>query len=126
MARSGNESGSSDREREENGDRQCPDSEVRKPLRHALMRTSESKGHCQRYATGALLNLKFATEFAACRERTSGSGHQRTNLIVLAVVMVVVVVGVWLVNAIIGMRKAQECVESGRRNCAPIVVAPER
>jgi len=36
-----------------------------------------------------------------------------------------VVVGVWLVNWMIDVRKMQECLESGRRNCAPINV-PER
>src|SRR5947208_1247354 len=33
----------------------CPDSEVRKPLRHPLMRTSESKGHQQIYESSAVL-----------------------------------------------------------------------
>jgi hypothetical protein len=33
---------------------------------------------------------------------------------------VVVVLGVYLVNWLIEQRKLQECLESGRHNCAPI------
>jgi hypothetical protein len=46
--------------------------------------------------------------------------RRRTNLILLLVAVAVVVVGVWLVNWMIDQRKLQECLESGRRNCAPI------
>jgi len=51
--------------------------------------------------------------------------RRRTNLILLLVAAAVVVVGVWLVNWMIDVRKMQECLESGRRNCAPIEV-PDR
>src|SRR5215470_5816145 len=44
---------------------QRPDSEVRKTLRHALMRTSKSKGHWQAYDSNAPLNPKFAIGLAA-------------------------------------------------------------
>jgi hypothetical protein len=30
--------------------------------------------------------------------------------------------GIWLANAMIDARKADECLSSGRRNCAPIEV----
>ena len=46
--------------------------------------------------------------------------RRRSNLIMLAVAVVVVVLGVYLVNWMIDQRKLQECLESGRRNCAPI------
>ena len=32
--------------------------------------------------------------------------------------------GIWLANAMIEARKADECMSSGRRNCNPIEVAP--
>ena len=32
--------------------------------------------------------------------------------------------GIWLANAMIDARKADECMSSGRRNCNPIEVAP--
>ena len=46
--------------------------------------------------------------------------RRRSNLMLLIVAVVVVVVGVYLVNWMIDQRKLQECLESGRRNCAPI------
>jgi len=51
--------------------------------------------------------------------------RRRTNLIMLCVAAAVVVIGVWLVNWMVDQRKLQECLESGRRNCAPIE-APAR
>jgi len=51
--------------------------------------------------------------------------RRRTNLILLLVAAAVVIVGVWLVNWMIDARKMQECLESGRRNCAPINVERE-
>jgi hypothetical protein len=46
--------------------------------------------------------------------------RRRSNLIMLVVAVVVVVLGVYLVNWLIEQRKLQECLESGRHNCAPI------
>jgi len=46
--------------------------------------------------------------------------RRRSNLILLIVAVVVVVLGVYLVNWLIDQRKLQECLESGRHNCAPI------
>jgi hypothetical protein len=34
--------------------------------------------------------------------------------------------GVWLMNAMADARKAQLCLESGRRNCNQIAVPPRR
>jgi hypothetical protein len=47
---------------------------------------------------------------------------QRTAINIGVVVFLVVLVGggIWLANAIVDMRKTQDCVMSGRRNCAPI------
>ena len=50
--------------------------------------------------------------------------RRRSNLIMLAVAVVVVVLGVYLVNWMVEQRKLQECLESGRRNCAPITTPP--
>ena len=46
--------------------------------------------------------------------------RRRSNLILLIVSVVVVVLGVYLVNWLVEQRKLQECLESGRHNCAPI------
>ena len=42
------------------------------------------------------------------------------NLAALAFTVVLAIAGVWLVIQIADMRKNQDCVLSGRRNCAPI------
>jgi hypothetical protein len=53
-------------------------------------------------------------------------GNRTTANIILAVGFVVLVGGgVWLANAMIDARKADECMSSGRRNCNPIE-APSR
>jgi len=53
------------------------------------------------------------------------SERRRTNIILLVGALLIVGAGIWLVNALVDARKAEECFESGRRNCAPIEV-PER
>jgi hypothetical protein len=48
---------------------------------------------------------------------------RRLTNIVLAVGFVVLVgSGIWLANAMLDARKADECISSGRRNCNPIAV----
>ena len=50
-------------------------------------------------------------------------GDRRVANIVLAVAFVLLVGGgIWLANAMIEARKADECISSGRRNCNPIEV----
>ena len=52
-------------------------------------------------------------------------GDRRLANIVLAVAFVLLVGGgIWLANAMIEARKADECMSSGRRNCNPIEVSP--
>jgi len=48
--------------------------------------------------------------------------RRRTNLLLLLVAIALVVAGVWIVNMLVDMRRIQDCVASGRRNCAPISV----
>ncbi len=50
-------------------------------------------------------------------------GHRmRMNAVAVAVVVVLVACGVWLVDTMAQMRKKQDCVLSGRRNCVQINV----
>src|SRR5213078_5175887 len=42
----------------------------------------------------------------------------------LAACVVLVVIGVWIANTMAEMRKRQDCVLSGRRNCAEVNVPP--
>jgi hypothetical protein len=53
-------------------------------------------------------------------------GDRRLANIVLAVGFVVLVgAGIWLANAMVTAKKADDCLASGRRNCFPIEV-PQR
>jgi hypothetical protein len=52
--------------------------------------------------------------------------HERTttNIVLLLIFVAVVGIGVWLANAMLEARRADECISSGRRNCNPIDVPP--
>ena len=52
------------------------------------------------------------------RQRMINNGLAFTFCVVL------VVIGVWLANTIAEMRRSQDCVLSGRRNCAQLNVPP--
>jgi len=52
------------------------------------------------------------------RERTV------TNIVLLLIFAALVAIGVWLSNAMIDARRADECISQGRRNCNPIEVTP--
>jgi len=56
------------------------------------------------------------------------SERRNTNLILLAIIVVIVGSALWLGNAMLDARRADECMSSGRRNCEPISapVAPQR
>ncbi len=55
-------------------------------------------------------------------DEESDADRRKANIILLVGAAIVVGGGIWLVNALIDARKAEECLESGRRNCAPIAV----
>jgi hypothetical protein len=44
------------------------------------------------------------------------------NLIIIAFVVFVIGAGLWLTDALLAARKADECMSSRRRNCTPIEV----
>jgi hypothetical protein len=46
------------------------------------------------------------------------------NLLAFLVLALIVCCGIWLTNTMAQMRKDQDCVLSGRTNCAPIHVPP--
>ena len=52
------------------------------------------------------------------RERTV------TNIVLLFILVALVAIGVWLSNAMLDARRADECISSGRRNCNPIELPP--
>jgi hypothetical protein len=51
--------------------------------------------------------------------------RRATNIFLLVAAIVVIGVGVWLMDAMIAARKADECIAAGRRNCNPVEV-PQR
>ena len=54
------------------------------------------------------------------------STRRRTNMLFLVAAVLVVLAGIWLVNKMIDLRNLQNCLESGRRNCAPVETPPTR
>ena len=50
--------------------------------------------------------------------------RRTANIVLLVVAVVLVGAGIWLGNALVDARKADDCMASGRRNCAPIEVPP--
>jgi hypothetical protein len=58
------------------------------------------------------------------RDPTGHEGGERdrraANIFLLIAAAVVVAAGVWLVDAMLAARRADDCLSAGRRNCAPI------
>ena len=52
------------------------------------------------------------------RPHQETESERRRNNIALAIFFVAIVgIGIWLVNALVDARKADECISQGRRNC---------
>ncbi|HEY4821192.1 MAG TPA: hypothetical protein VIH62_10120 [Xanthobacteraceae bacterium] len=57
------------------------------------------------------------------RDDDETDADRRTaNIILLVGAVVLIAGGIWLVNAMLDARRADECMSSGRRNCNPIAV----
>ena len=57
------------------------------------------------------------------RDDDETDADRRTaNIILLVGAVVLIAGGIWLVNAMLDARQADECMSSGRRNCNPIEV----
>ena len=55
------------------------------------------------------------------RDDEETEADRRTaNIILLVGAVVLIGGGIWLVNAMLDARRADECMSSGRRNCNPI------
>jgi hypothetical protein len=63
-------------------------------------------------------------KYAVSEEPDNYRQRMINNGLALAFCGVLVAIGVWLATAIAEMRKNQDCVLSGRRNCAQISVPP--
>ena len=60
-------------------------------------------------------------------EATDDYRHRMiVNLTAFFVVAVLIGIGIWLADTMAAMRKNQDCVLSGRRNCAPVETSKDR
>jgi cytoskeletal protein RodZ len=50
--------------------------------------------------------------------------RRAANIFLLVAAVVLIGVGIWLADAMIAAKKADNCLSSGRRNCNPIDVPP--
>jgi hypothetical protein len=48
--------------------------------------------------------------------------RRATNIFLLVGAVIFIGIGVWLVDAMITAKKADDCMSAGRRNCSPIDV----
>jgi hypothetical protein len=52
--------------------------------------------------------------------------RRAANIFLLCAAVVLVAIGIWLANAMIQARRADECMSSGRRNCGQPINVPPR
>ncbi|HLQ92837.1 MAG TPA: hypothetical protein VK148_22670 [Xanthobacteraceae bacterium] len=50
-------------------------------------------------------------------EKETESERRRNNIALAIFFVAIVGIGIWLVNALVDARKADECISQGRRNC---------
>ena len=53
-------------------------------------------------------------------EKETESERRRNNIALAIFFVAIVGIGIWLVNALVDARKADECISQGRRNCGRI------
>ena len=57
-------------------------------------------------------------------EKDNEQEQRGGNLMLLVLFVVIVGIGIWLINAMLDARHADECMTQGRRNCNPIEAPP--
>jgi hypothetical protein len=55
-------------------------------------------------------------------DEESDADRRTANIVLLVGAVMLIGGGIWLVNAMLDARRADECMSSGRRNCNPIEV----
>ncbi len=68
------------------------------------------------------MTLDMSQQSPEPEEPETEAERRRANMILLGAAVALVILGVWLVNALVDARKSEECFESGRRNCNPVDV----
>ena len=90
-------------------------------LGHALMSGASLAGDLPRVTQGEPVE---GVEKYAVAEPDNYRQRMINNGLAFAFVLLLVAVGVWLADTIAEMRRNQDCVLSGRRNCAQVNVPP--
>jgi len=57
-------------------------------------------------------------------EKESNDERGSGNLLLLVFFVVIVGISIWLINALLDARHADECLTAGRRNCSPVETTP--
>jgi len=60
------------------------------------------------------------------KEKERDAERHGGNLVLLALFVIVVGIGLWLVNAMVDARRVDDCIAQNQRNCNPIEVLPQR
>jgi hypothetical protein len=63
-------------------------------------------------------NLEPQTPEEEARDRRTA------NIFLVMIAVALVAIGIWLGNALVDARKADDCLSAGRRNCSPIEAPP--
>jgi cytochrome oxidase assembly protein ShyY1 len=53
-------------------------------------------------------------------DKNAQARRDTVNLLAVIICLVILIVGFWLVNRLWEMKKLQDCIFAGRRDCAPI------
>jgi hypothetical protein len=81
----------------------------------------DSTTHDCFHADGVLRRVDH-TLMSGEKEEESDRDRMVTNIVVVIFLLALVGGGIWIANAMFNMRKTQDCVLSGRRNCAGVSV----
>ncbi len=54
------------------------------------------------------------------REEEDGPHRTRVQVVVVVITVVLIAAGIWLAHVIADMRRVQDCLLTGRTNCAPV------
>jgi hypothetical protein len=60
------------------------------------------------------------------KEKERDAERRGGNLVLLALFVIIVGIGLWLVNAMVDARRVDDCIAQNQRNCNPIEVPPQR
>jgi hypothetical protein len=59
-------------------------------------------------------------------DEETDADRRNANIVLVVGFLILVGSGIWIINAMLEARKADECMSSGRRNCNPIEVPAPR